>query len=66
MPKKLTPEEKKAMVDMFNSLPADMTNKYEIVAKHFNKATTTCFRIVKQSQKQEPAIKYFNYKAPVF
>ena len=62
MAKATTPEEKQAMIDMFNTLPADMDSKYEFVAKHFKKSTTTCFRIVKKSQKQEPAIKYFNHK----
>lgn len=61
MAKAMTPEEKQAMIDMFNGLPADMESKYEFVAKHFNKSTTTCFRIVKKSQKQEPAIKYFDH-----
>lgn len=61
MPKKIKPEEKQAMIDMFNSLPDDISSKYEHVAKHFKKATTTCFRIIKQAQKQEPEIKYFDH-----
>lgn len=61
MGKAINSEEKKAMVDMFNSLPKDMTNKYEIVAKHFKRSTSACFTAVKQAEKMEPEVKYFDH-----
>jgi hypothetical protein len=61
MAKPIKPSEKQAMVDMFNSLPEDMTNKYEIVAKHFKRSTSACFRVIKESQQREPNVKYFDH-----
>lgn len=62
MPRKLTPEEKQNILNLYSSLPEDMTNKYEIVSKQVGKAKSAVYNLVIKSKQVEPEIRYFDYK----
>lgn len=57
-----TPEEIKEMVDMFNSLPENTTDRYSEIGKKFNKSKTTVYGIIRRTLKPKQDSKYFNPK----
>jgi len=59
---KITPEEKQAIIDMFNAMPTDAPSRYALIAKKMNKSTSSVFTIIKASVKKEPEVKYFDPK----
>jgi hypothetical protein len=63
---KTTPEERKQIIDMFNTMDPGIPDRYAQIGEKFNRSTSTCFTIIKAAQKKEPEIKYFNPREPQF
>jgi hypothetical protein len=59
---KTTPEERQQIIDAFNAMDPATDDRYAKVAKQFNRATSTAFRIIKESQLTANKVKYFNPK----